>query len=114
MNTSLLKELRFTIGEQYELNEFNLKSIESTFSHGLEFDSYEYVKDDFKALFGLEFSNNIILQYNGDILYSVIYEFVLNHHKHLCSEISECSFKDIVLEVLLKDECHCQLIIRKK
>jgi len=72
---SLQEKLRFKIGEQYELNEFNLKSLESTFSNGLEYENYEYIKDDFKALFGVKFSKNIILQYNADILCRVIYKF---------------------------------------
>ena len=75
MCKSLLEELRFKIGEQYEINEFNLKSIESTFNNGLEYENYEYINDDFKTLFGIELSNNIILQYNADILCRVIYEF---------------------------------------
>lgn len=88
MNTSLLKELRFTIGEQYELNEFNLKSLESTFINGLEYENYEYIKDDFKALFGIEFSSNVILQYNGDILLSVIYNFALNDLDYLIKQLN--------------------------
>lgn len=77
MCNSLLKELRFSIGEQYELNEFNLKSLESTFNNDLECENYEYIKDDFKELFGMELSSNIVLQYNGDILIGIIYEFNL-------------------------------------
>tara|TARA_R110002096_G_scaffold404761_1_gene602614 strand:+ start:240 stop:653 length:414 start_codon:yes stop_codon:yes gene_type:complete len=74
MCKSLLKELRFTIGEQYELNEFNLKTLKSTFSNGLEYENYEYIKDDIKTVFGVELSSNIILQYNGDILSGIIYK----------------------------------------
>ena len=73
MCKSLLNELRFTIGEQYELNEFNLKSIESTFSNGLEYENYQYVKDDLKTIFGLNLVSNVILQYNGDILSRFVY-----------------------------------------
>ena len=43
MCKSLLEGLRFTIGEQYELNEFNLKSLDSTFSNDLEYENYEYI-----------------------------------------------------------------------
>ncbi len=112
MCKSLLKELRFEIGEQYEVNEFNLKSIESTFSNGLEYDNYEYIKDDFKAFCGLEFSNNIILQYNGDILYSVIYEFEIIHYKELSLIISKKFNEDIFIEVLKKDDNYCQMIVK--
>jgi len=87
MCKSLLKELRFKIGEQYDLNEFNLKSLESTFTNGLEYENYEYIKGDFKTLFGLEFSSNIILQYNADILLGIIYEFKLTDLKVLVEKI---------------------------
>jgi len=75
MYNPLLKEFRFKIGEQYELNEFNLKTIESTFSNGLEYENYEYIKEDFKTLFELKLVRNVILQYNCDILSGMIYKF---------------------------------------
>jgi hypothetical protein len=75
MCNSLLKEFRFSIGEQYELNEFNLKALESTFSNGLENENYEYIKGDFRTLFGVSFCSNPILQYNGDILSRIVYSF---------------------------------------
>tara|TARA_Y100000385_G_scaffold70126_1_gene70384 strand:+ start:245 stop:667 length:423 start_codon:yes stop_codon:yes gene_type:complete len=85
---SLQEELRFKIGEQYELNEFYLKSLESTFSNGIEYENYEYIKGDFKALFGIAFSSNVILQYNADILYSVIYEFAQKEISNLIKELN--------------------------
>ena len=114
MCNSLLKEFRFKIGEQYELNEFNLKTLESTFSNGLELENYEYIKGDFKALFGVEFSSNIILQYNADILYGVIFEFEVRHYKNLYSKYNGYSFKDIILEVLIKDKNYCQIVMLRK
>lgn len=111
---SLLKEFRFKIGEQYELNEFNLKSLESTFIDGLEYENYEYIKNDFKTLFGVKFSKNIILQYNGDILSGVIYEFEVRHYKYLYSKCNSYSFKDIILEVLKKDNDYCQILMLKR
>jgi len=89
MCKSLLKELRFTIGEQCELNEFNLKTVESTFINGLEYENYEYIKGDFKTLFGLQLLNNIILQYNGDILSSIIYNLDLNDLDSLIDELND-------------------------
>lgn len=114
MFKSLLKELRFKIGEQYELNEFNLKGIESTFSKGLEYENYEYIKGDFKTLYGIAFSSNVILQYNADILYSVIFEFKLSHYCYLKSQISKYSFDEVITEVLVKDKSNCQLVVKKK
>lgn len=87
MYKSLLKELRFKIGEQYELNEFNLKSIDSTFENGIEYENYVYIKGDFKALFGLRL-DNIILQYNGDILSRMIYKLALNNLDSLVLELN--------------------------
>ena len=111
---SLQEELRFKIGEQYELNEFYLKTIESTFSNGLEYENYEYIEGDFKALFGVKFSKNVILQYNADILYSVIYEFELTHYNYLNSKVGQYSFEEVVIEVLIKDKSSCQLVVKKE
>lgn len=114
MCNSLLKELPFKIGEQYELNEFNLKTLKSTFSNGLELENYEYIKGDFKTLFGIPFSSNVILQYNGDILYKVICEFDLSHYNQLKSKVNQCAFKDVIIEVLIKDKYHCQIVLQSK
>ncbi|MCH3883500.1 hypothetical protein [Tenacibaculum aquimarinum] len=80
---SLQKELHFKIGEQYDLNEFNLRSLKSTFENNLEYDVYEYIKDDFKTLFGVKLLNNIILQYNGEILSKIIYELHVSDFENL-------------------------------
>ncbi|WP_452233043.1 hypothetical protein [Lacinutrix sp. MEBiC02595] len=114
MCNSLLKEFRFKIGEQYELNEFNLQTLKSTFSNGLEFENYKYIKGDFETLFRVPFSGNPILQYNGDILYSVICEFESSHYSYLKSKVNQCTFKEVIVEVLVKDKSSCQLILMKK
>jgi len=114
MCNSLLKELPFKIGEQYELNEFNLKTLESTFSNGLEYENYKYIKGDFKTLFGIPFSSNPILKYNGDVLYSVICEFELSNYSYLKSKVNQCTLNSLIVEVLIKDESSCQLVLRKK
>ncbi|NRD18616.1 hypothetical protein HNV08_01045 [Winogradskyella eckloniae] len=88
MYYSLLKELRFKIGEQYELNEFNVKTIESTFNNGLEYENYEYIKGDFEALFGLKLIYNVILQYNTDILFGVIYKLAQQDLESLVQELN--------------------------
>jgi len=88
MYNSLLKELRFKIGEQYELNEFNLKSLESTFSNGLEYENYKYLKDDVNTLFRLRLLSNIILQYNGDILSGIIYKLALDDLEDLLTRLN--------------------------
>lgn len=88
MSKSLLEELRFKIGEQYELNEFNLKSLESTFSNGLEYENYEYIKGDFNMLFGLKLTSNAKLQYNGDILCSILYQIDLTDLEKLIEQLN--------------------------
>ena len=88
MCKSLLKELRFKIGEQYELNEFNLKTLESTFNNGLEYENYEYLKGDVKTLFGLRLLSNVILQYNADILSGIIYKLALNDLDNLITRLN--------------------------
>jgi hypothetical protein len=84
---SLQEELRFKIGEQFELNEFHLKTLKSTVINGIEYENYEYIKEDFKTVFGLRLSGNIVLQYNGDILSGVIYTF------------KEYDFKSLILNI---------------
>ena len=88
MCKSLLKELRFKIGEQYELNEFNLKTLDSTFNNGLEYENYEYLKDDVKTLFGLRLLTYVILQYNADILSGIIYKLALNDLDNLITRLN--------------------------
>ncbi|WP_412985636.1 hypothetical protein [Pontimicrobium sp. IMCC45349] len=109
----MLKELRFKIGEQYELNEFNLESLESTFINGLEYESYEYIKNDFKALFGVEFSKNIILQYNADILSRVVYEFDIAKLNIVKDKLNQFNCKKLKLE-LIKNNDRCNLLVSKK
>lgn len=113
MCKSLLKELRFKIGEQYELNEFNLKAKQSTFINGLEYDSYEYIKGDFKALFGVKLSNNVILQYNADILSRVLYVFDRSEYTLVKNRLNEYICEKLKLE-LLRDSYKCSLLVSKK
>lgn len=109
--SSLLKVFRFKIGEQYELNEFNLKSLEPTFSNGLEYENYEYIKGDFKYLFGIPFSKNIVLQYNGDILFSVIFSFKQIYYDKLESKINKYSSNEFSVELCLEDKSNCKIVV---
>lgn len=98
MCKSLLKELRFEIGEQYELNEFNLKSIKSTFKNGLEYENYIYTKGDVKTIFGLKLKGDIILKYNGDVLAGIRYEFKLEDLSELVIRLNSFLPKNIELK----------------
>lgn len=110
----LQKELHFKIGEQYDLNEFNLNSVESTYKNGLEYENYQYIKEGFNSLFDVEFTNLVTLQYNADILCKVVYEFDRVNYKLLKSKIEKYTFKEISLELLLKDESSFQIVMTEK
>ncbi|MGO3706565.1 MAG: hypothetical protein ACTJGD_02785 [Mesonia hippocampi] len=112
MSNSLLKEFRFKIGEQYELNEFNLKSLESTFSNGLEYENYEYIKGDIITFLGIEIYGNIILQYNTDILCGIIYSFEINKLSKLVSRLEKYSDSNLILKVFEKNDKHFKLVIK--
>ncbi|WP_417784709.1 hypothetical protein [Tenacibaculum sp.] len=111
---SLQNELHFKIGEEYDLNEFNLKFIKSTFKNGLEYENYQYIKKDITSLLEVEFTNSITLQYNTDILSKIIYEFDIKDYESLKSKIEKYTFKEITLEILLKDKNNFQIVITQK
>ncbi len=114
MPKSLVKELHFRIGEQYELNEFNLKSIESTFRNGLEYENYEYIKDDITTFLGIKISANIILQYNADILCGVIYTFNIDNLTRLKSRLEKYSDSNLILKVIEINDKQFKLVIKNE
>lgn len=85
---NLLKQLRFTIGEQYENYEFVLKSKGEKTIKGICYEIYLYEKDDFKMLFDLPISRGILLLFNADILSAVYYRFQGNHFEYLLKQIN--------------------------
>ena len=86
---NLLKQLRFTIGEQYENYEFDLKSKGEKTVNGICYEIYLYEKGDFKTLFGLPISRGIVLLFNADILSAVYYRFKGNHFKYLLKQLNK-------------------------
>lgn len=90
----LLKELKFTIGEQYENYEFDLKDFGSKTINGLTYEIYLYNKGAFQTLFGLPIQS-ILLYFNADILSCVEYEFEGNQFDYLLNRIS--SYLGIVI-----------------
>lgn len=86
---NLLKQLRFTIGEQYENYEFDLKSKGEKTVNGICYEIYLYEKGDFKTLFGLPISRGIVLLFNADILSAVYYKFKGNHFKYLLKQLNK-------------------------
>lgn len=86
---NLLKQLRFTIGEQYENYEFDLKSKGEKTVNGICYEIYLYEKGDFKTLFGLPISRGIVLLFNADILSAVYYRFRGNHFKYLLKQLNK-------------------------
>jgi len=99
MRTSLLKELPFKIGEQYELNEFHLKTLKSTFNNGLEYENYEYIKSDLITIFDLQLENNITLKYNGDLLIEAVYVFNINSFNTLINKLNDYLTVDNLLDL---------------
>lgn len=67
----------FTIGEQYELHEFDLEYAKTVFIGNQEYVVYRYIEKDIKTLFGYKVKE-IQLYYNGDILYKVVYTLLMN------------------------------------
>ncbi|MBD3863273.1 MULTISPECIES: hypothetical protein [Olleya] len=63
--------------------------MKSTFYKGLEYENYEYIKDDFKTIFGLKLLRNIVLQYNGDILSGMIFELDLKDLDSLIEKLND-------------------------
>lgn len=83
----LLKELKFTIGEQYENYEFDLKDFGSKAINGLTYEIYLYDKGNFQTLLGLPVKS-ILLYFNADILSCVEYRFKGNQFDYLLYRIS--------------------------
>ncbi len=82
----LLNELKFTIGEQYENYEFDLKDFGSKTINGLTYEIYLYNKGTFQTLFGLPVKS-ILLYFNADILSCVEYRFEEKYVKILAKEL---------------------------
>ena len=85
----LLKQLRFTIGEQYENYEFDLKSKGEKTVNDICYEIYLYEKGDFKMLFDLPISRGIVLLFNADILSAVYYRFQGNHFEYLLKQTNK-------------------------
>ncbi len=82
----LLQELKFTIGEQYENYEFDLKDFGSKTINGLTYEIYLFTKGTSQTLFGLPVKS-VLLYFNADILSCVEYEFEGNQFNYLVNEI---------------------------
>lgn len=75
------KELRFEIGEQFELNEFNVETLKTEHINGIDYDVYRYIKGDYNQLFDMEISE-ILLFYNADVLCGITLELNSKHCKY--------------------------------
>lgn len=72
------KGLPFTIGEQYELHEFELVEVETVLIGDYEYDVYRCSKKLFDSL-ELDGLIDVKLYYNADILARVDYYFKFDH-----------------------------------
>ncbi len=90
---SLKRELKFEIGEQFELNEFNVKSLKPVITNDIEYDVCQYIKDDIREVFNQKVTK-ILLYYNADILSTVHYYFNSDDLKSLMKNISQLLKQD--------------------
>jgi len=79
----LLDYLRFSIGEQYEVHEFDLTYLKEVEGDEYVYDAYEYHKGDIRAFLGLKLTKGILLFYNADVLSGVAYKLCGNHYHYL-------------------------------
>lgn len=84
----LRNKLRFTIGDQYEAYEFNLKSQGTKTINSINFEIYLYDKTDFESLFDIPISRGILLLFNADILSCIYYRFNGNHFNNLLNQLN--------------------------
>lgn len=106
----LLKELKFTIGEQYENYEFELENRGSKTVNGLTYEIYLYTKGTSQILFGLPVKS-IYLYFNGDILSCVEYEFKGNQVVYLKRKINKYLPKsEMAKNNFLRKEYQVQLL----
>jgi len=68
------KKPAFTIGEQYELHEFELEDVETVLIGNYEYDVYRCSRKLFSSL-GYNKLIDVLLFYNADILAKVVYKF---------------------------------------
>lgn len=102
------KKLPFTIGEQYELHEFELDEVETVLIGDYEYDVYRCSKKLFDSL-ELDGLMDVKLYYNADILARVDYYFKFDYVA-LISKVQLLSGKgNIQFIVNLYDGC-CVII----
>ncbi|QYJ68807.1 hypothetical protein [Flavobacterium litorale] len=93
------KELPFTIGEQYELHEFELEGVETVLIGNYEYDVYRCSKKLFCS-FNLDGLLDIKLYYNADILARVDYYIKPNSINNFLVNILPSRKEDVT--ILLK------------
>lgn len=95
------KELRFEIGKQFELNEFNVETLKTEHINGITYDVYRYIKGDYNQLFDMEISE-ILLFYNADILHTIHYDIEKDNFNYLKNKINSYLPSNINLNILIK------------
>lgn len=96
------KRLPFTIGEQYDLNEFSVESIKEVIIGKYSYDVYEYIDKDMKSIFGFKVKS-IQLFYNADILSKVKIQFDGNVLIELLNHVAP-SENDAIFDNQVKSE----------
>lgn len=96
------KRLPFTIGEEYELNEFSVELINEFEIGKYNYDVYKYIDKDVNYIFGFKIQS-IQLFYNADILSKVKIQFYGNVLNELLNHIAP-SKKDVIFDNQVKSE----------
>ncbi|MCB0476310.1 MAG: hypothetical protein KDC69_11585 [Flavobacteriaceae bacterium] len=90
------KRLPFTIGEQYELHEFELDEVETVLIGDYEYDVYRCSEKLFDSL---EFDGliDVELYYNADILARVDYYFEKSHKESMMNLFTPSENEDVTI-----------------
>ncbi len=94
----LLQEFHFTIGEQFEVNEFNVKTENSIFVGGLEYEMLFY-NTDILSVFKYEFNTDLL-----DELLKKLYSYLPTAKASNNNKI-ECKIDSIFLMLKVMENC---------
>lgn len=93
ISSSLLEEPKeFELDSPYDLNEFNLELLCESNSNNLSLVNYRLINNTHQGQFGTILSTGAVLQYNLDLLYTVIYIFNADSFFKECSRLNLVGF----------------------
>ena len=118
MKKEIHKQLRFTIGEQYENYEFQLSALGETIEDGICFEEYLYIGEEIQ-FFGIKVQK-VKLYFNGDVLCAIHYifdenlspELLSNFRKIKNDEIDSYEFDNHYIKVIHKSYDNSSIIFK--